>query len=281
MQTSRRKFIKSGTATAVAIAANPRISMNAAEARKIPIGFQLYTVRGEFSRNVPGTLKKLAQIGYQAVEFWGYGGKAEVYQHYKAAELRKFLDDSGLKCCGIHLELAALSDENVKQTAETNHTLGSSYLNVAMAKENMKTEKGIAELADLLNKRAAELKPQNLTVGYHAHGFDFDKIAGHFAWELLFSRTEPTVNMQMDVGNCLGGGGDPIAMLKKFPHRTWTIHIKEYKEKTFASPYYKEVFELCENTCDTKWYIVEMGGLLGNGFDTPQEALNKLRQIGK
>jgi len=95
MQTSRRKFIKSGTATAVAIAANPKISMNAAETRKIPIGFQLYTVRGEFSRNVPGTLKKLAQIGYQAVEFWGYGGKAEVYQHYKAAELLNFLMTQG------------------------------------------------------------------------------------------------------------------------------------------------------------------------------------------
>src|SRR5438045_5884610 len=84
----------------------------------IPIAFQLYTVRGEFSRDVPGTLKALAKIGYKAVEFWGYGGTPEVYQKYSAADLRKFLDDSGLQCCGMHLELKALASENLERTIE-------------------------------------------------------------------------------------------------------------------------------------------------------------------
>ena len=60
------------------------LSSAAENGKKIPIGFQLYTVRGEFSRDVPGTLKKLAELGYKAVEFWGYAGTPNVYQKYSA-----------------------------------------------------------------------------------------------------------------------------------------------------------------------------------------------------
>ena len=87
--------------------------------------------------------------------------------------------------------------------------------------------------------------------------------------------------MKIDVGNCLSGNGDPIAMLKEFPGRTRTIHIKEHKEKTFESDYYKKVFQLCETSSGTQWYIVEMGGPNGNGFDVPRDALERLHRLGK
>jgi sugar phosphate isomerase/epimerase len=181
----------------------------------------------------------------------------------------------------MHLDLKALVKENLNRTIENNRTLGSEYLNVAAAQEKMGSENSIAELADFLNQVAAECRPHKMTVGYHAHNFDFVKLNGRFAWELLFDRTKPEINMQMDVGNCLSGNGDPIAMLKKFPGRTRTIHIKEHQDKTFASDFYKEIFRLCETTSGTKWYIVEMGGPEGNGFDVPREALAKLHQLGK
>ena len=253
----------------------------AGEAKTIPIAFQLYTVRGEFSRDVPGTLKTLAQIGYRAVEFWGYGGTEKVYQHYSAAELRRMLDDNSLKCCGMHLELKALAGDNLARTIENNRVLGNEYLNVAMAKEKMESDKGISELATFLNDTAEKCRPHKMSVGYHAHPFDFAKVDGHVAWETLFRRTRPEVNMQMDVGNCLSGDGDPIAMLKEFPGRTPTIHIKEHAEKTFDSDFYKEVFRLCETTSRTRWYIVEMGSPQGDGFDIPREALAKLHRLGK
>ena len=139
----------------------------------------------------------------------------------------------------------------------------------------------ISELAALLNLASRQCRDFRMTVGYHAHPFDFVRINGRFAWEYLFSRTLPEVNMQMDVGNCLSGGGDPIAMLKEFPGRTPTIHIKEQGDKTFESDFYKEVFHLCETTCGTRWYIVEMGGPDGMSFDVPREALEKLRKLGK
>jgi len=279
MQTTRRRFLEWGIRCGAGMALSPALSR--ADAKLIPIGFQLYTVRGEFARDVPGTLKRLGQLGYKAVEFWAYAGTPNVYQSYSAAELRKFLDDSGLQCCGMHLELKALATENLKRTIENNKILGSEYLNVAAAKEKMNSEAGITELAQFLNQTAIACRPEKLTVGYHAHPFDFEKVDGRTAWDLLFSQTDPAVNMQMDVGNCLAGNGDPIAMLKKYPGRTWSIHIKEHGTKSFDSDFYKEVFRLCETSSGTKWYIVEMGGPDGNGFEVPQSALEKLHRLGK
>src|SRR5256885_16572455 len=108
MQVTRRRFIETGLCAAVGMTLSRARSMAAAQAKTIPIGFQLYSVRGEFARNVAETLKKLSQIGYQAVEFWGYGGTPNVYQESSGADLRKMLDDCRLKCCGSARALNAL-----------------------------------------------------------------------------------------------------------------------------------------------------------------------------
>src|SRR5262245_38869448 len=84
---------------------NPMMS----EGKRIPIGFQLWAARGEFSRNVPGTLRKVVEMGYQGVEFWDYAGTPQLYQKYSASQMRELLDDHGLKCCGMHVTLDALA----------------------------------------------------------------------------------------------------------------------------------------------------------------------------
>ena len=162
--------------------AEPLLSAAARPAQPLPIGFQLYAVRGEFARNVPGTLQTLAQIGYQAVEFWGYAGTPKVYKNYSAAELRKLLDDLGLKCCGMHLELTALSALHLERTLENSRLLGNSYVNVAAARSKMGSEKGIAHLAELLNQAAHQCRPHQMSVGYHAHPFDFARIKDNMGW---------------------------------------------------------------------------------------------------
>jgi sugar phosphate isomerase/epimerase len=277
---NRRRFIQSGSGCVLGLALGQLPAWAKKSTPRIPVGFQLYTVRGEFAHDVPGTLKQLGQIGYQGVEFWGYAGTPKVFQHYSAEDLRPMLDDAGLKCCGMHLELKALDPDRIAQTIESSRTLGSQYLNVAAAQAKMGSAASITELANQLNEAARQCRSHKMIVGYHAHPFDFARIDGRFAWELLFERLNPKINMQMDVGNCLGGNGDPIAMLKKFPGRTHTIHIKEHEDKTFASDFYREVFHLCETTSKTKWYIVEMGGNDGMGLDIPREALAKLKKLG-
>ncbi len=282
MESSRRRFIQTGLAlTAGCTTLSGLKDSYAADTEKRSIGLQLYAVRGEFERDVPGTLKKVAELGYEGVEFWGYKGTTNVYKDYDAEQLRKLLDDNGLKCCGMHLMVEALSIDCFMKTVENNKILGNSYLIVAAASDLMKTEESIKSLAAILNRASGLCRRHKMKVGYHAHGFDFEKIDGKFAWEILFSQAGPDVVMQMDVGNCLSGGGDPLAMLKKFPGRTQTIHVKEYEDKTFDSDYYSQVFKLCETSCGTRWYIVEMGGDEGLGFDIPQKALGDLRKLGK
>jgi sugar phosphate isomerase/epimerase len=281
MQTTRRQFIKSGAGCALGMTLGQTLSLAATGPKPLPIGYQLYTVRAEFSRRAPETIKAIAQIGYQGVEFWDYAGTPNVWQSYSPRDMRKILDDCGLKCCGMHAKLEALAGDKLQRTIETNKVLGNEYINLVMAPDKMKSESGITELAKLLNDASVQCRAQKTVVGYHCHGFDFARIGGRFAWELLFKQLSPEVNMQLDVGNCLGGGGDPIAMLKEFPGRSWTVHIKEYNDKTFDSDYYKEVFKLCETISGTKWYIVEMGSEDGSGFDVPRQALAKLHAVGK
>lgn len=283
MPMTRRQFIRRslGCAAVSGMTLNETIALAGRRPPPIPIGFQLYTVRGEFSRDVPRTLQVLGELGYAGVEFWGYDGTPNVYQKHSAEELRKLLDQNGLRCCGMHLTVKALNAENIERTIENNRVLGNEYLNVAAAQEMMGSDESIAQLAALLTVAAEKCHPHQMQVGYHAHPFDFAKVHGLFAWELLFSRLSPQINMQMDVGNCLAGNGDPIALLKEFPGRTRSIHIKEHQDKIFESDFYREVFRLCETSCGTKWYIVEMGGSEGNGFEVPRTALAKLRRLGK
>ena len=73
-----------------------------------------------------------------------------------------------------------------------------------------------------------------MRVGYHCHGGDFAKLEGTTPWEAIGENTNADVILQIDVGNCLGGGGDPIAMIKKFPGRTVSIHLKEHGGKPGA-----------------------------------------------
>src|SRR4030095_12941779 len=82
------------------------------ERKRIPIGFQLWAARREFSRDVVATLRKIAEMGYEGVEFWDYAGTSQFYQKYSASEMRGLLDDHGLKCCGMHGKLEAFALDN-------------------------------------------------------------------------------------------------------------------------------------------------------------------------
>jgi sugar phosphate isomerase/epimerase len=123
--------------------------------------------------------------------------------------------------------------------------------------------------------------------GYHAHGFDFATVDGEIAWDVLFANTRPEVIMQMDIGNCAGGGGDPLGTLRKFPNRARSVHLKDYGGPSSESVIgegkadWPEVFRLCETEQNTEWYVVEEGGPDGNGFDIPRRSLEALRRMGK
>ncbi len=275
----RREFLISSLGAAAFVQAATKSIWGAAQ--KPPIGIQLYAVRGEFEKDVPGTLKKLAELGYQGVEFWGYGGTENVFREWTAEALREQLDGNNLKCCGIHMSVKALADENFETTVRNNKILGNKYLIVAAASNLMESPESIKKFANILNESAKKAEKFNMKVGYHCHGFDFKKMNGQTGWDILFSQTIPDVVMQLDTGNCAQGGGDPIAVLKKFPGRADTVHIKEYEGAplTPTNPEWQKIIQICKKLHNTEWYIIEQGEAKGAGFDVPRESVETLRKM--
>ncbi len=253
---------------------------------KVPIGLQLYSVREECNKDLPATLKAVADIGYVAVEPWGYGGDTLDWLGWPARDVRKMLDDNGLSCCGIHLSTEALLGDNLSRTIDLNRELGNRYLIIAADKVRMSAVESIMDLAGILNDAAQKLGPEGMLTGYHAHGFDFVQFADRTAWEILFSETRDKVVMQLDIGNCASGGGDPIAILKQFPGRARSVHLKEYGGGPDSvigegEADWEEIFRLCETLHRPEWYVVEEGGQDGLGFDVPRRSLETLRRMGK
>ena len=253
---------------------------------KIPIGLQLYSVRGEVQKDLAACLKSVAGLGYVAVEPWGYNGDKLEWMGHTPKDIRTMLDDNGLKCCGIHLGTVALLGDNLARTIELNKVLGNDFLIVAADKPRMSSRAGIAELAGILNDTAEKLKAQGMATGYHAHGFDFEKVEGEIAWDILFGSTRQDVIMQMDIGNCANGGGDPVGTLRKFPGRARSMHLKDYGGGPGSvigegKADWPVIFELCETIQPTEWYVVEEGGADGLGFDVSKRSLEALRRMGK
>ncbi len=253
---------------------------------KIPIALQLYSVRGEVQKDLPAALEAVARIGYAGAEPWGYAGDKLEWMGHAPAQIRRMYDDNGLKCCGIHLATGALLGDNLARTIELNQVLGNNFLVIAADKPRMSSRSTILELAGILNDTAERLKPLGMFTGYHAHGFDFEKVDGEIAWDILFSNTREDVIMQMDIGNCANGGGDPVGTLRKFPGRARSVHLKDYG----AGPNgvigegnadWPVIFELCETIQPTEWYVVEEGGADGLGFDVSARSLAALRAMGK
>lgn len=253
---NRRQFLLTTTAIAAGLMAIPSLPVFADDAKKkIPIGLELYSVRNELPKDFTGVIEKIGKMGYQGVEFAGYYNWDK-----KPKELRKLLDDNGLKCCGTHTALPTLQGDKLKATIELHKTLGNKFL--ICPSLSAKDAAGWLNLAKMFNEIAAKAKEDDMFIGYHSHPGDYKKFDGKTSWEIFFDNTNPEVVHQLDVGNTLEGGGDPYAMIKKYPGRTKTTHIKEFGgEKNAAigegTIDWNKLLELYETTGGTEWYIVE------------------------
>lgn len=276
---TRRDWLRQ-SATLAALAALDVPGRAKAAGAKIPIGLQLYSVRKECAQDLPGVLAAVAGMGYKGVEFAGYHGRA-------AAELRKLLDDNGLICCGTHTGWPTIQKDQLGATIEFNKTLGHPYLVVpGLPKERVATADACKETAAVFTEQAEIAAKEHMHVGYHAHGGDFKRFEDSSTpWEIIFSNAGPKVIMQLDTGNCLGGGGDPVAILRRFPGRSLTIHLKEHGGLKGApigegTVPWKEVFAACETVGGTRWYIVEHESG-DQPLDSVRRCLENLKKMGK
>ncbi len=276
MNPTRRDILKQGAGTAALCALGPVSSLFD---KKIPVGLQLYSVRRECGKDLPGVLKAVAAMGYKGVEFAGYYKKT-------AKEMRKLLDDNGLVCCGTHTNIKTLEGDALEETIEFNRTLGNKYLIApSLPKQYLASAEACRKTGKLFTDMAAKAKSAGMVVGYHAHAGDFKEVDGKTKWDHFFGNAGPGVVMQLDTGNCLGGGGDPVAVLKRFPGRSLTIHLKEHGGPKGApigegDVKWKEIFEICETVGKTEWYIVEHESGK-NPIESVKACFENLKKMGK
>ena len=282
MNLSRRQMLKLSAAATCLAGTGWTRNAAAAPAAKIPVGLELWSVRQQCEKELPTVLKAVAQMGYQAVEL------AHSYYGHDASAWRKLLDENGLKSCGMHMGLGALQGDAFDKTVATHKQIGTPYLIIAsLPHEKLASVPAIAETGKMFNALSERLKPHGMQIGYHCHGGDFAKVDGRTAWELFGESTQADVLLQLDLGNCLGGGGDPIAMLKKFPGRSVSLHMKDYGGKPGAvfgegTVNWTEVFQICETTGGTKQYIIEEEGRAGpEALEDVRRALQNFHKLGR
>lgn len=257
---SRRHFLKTGAEAAAVmgiLSTNLLCSKAPQPAAQIPVGLQLYSVRTECEKDLAATIAAVAKMGYQGVEFAGY------YNH-TAQEIRKMLDDNGLLCCGTHTQLDTLLGDNLAATIEFNQVIGNKYLIVPWLNEDMRNSKEAwLKTAALFTEIADKIKTQGMKLGYHNHNFEFAAIDGEIPWDIFFGNASKDLIMQIDTGNCLDGGGDPITFLQKYPGQAVTVHLKEFSATNPKAILgegdikWNEVFAICESVGGTEWYIIE------------------------
>jgi sugar phosphate isomerase/epimerase len=251
---TRREFIGAATVGAATLMAGPTTML--AAYKKLPIGVQLWSVRAEFAKDVPVTLAGIKKLGFDGVEFAGYANYS-----MDAAGLRKLLDDTGLKACGSHVQggLQAVSGDRLEPTIEFNKTIGNDKLIVASM--SAKTVDDWQRRADQFNAIAEKLKPHKMRIGYHNHTGEFAKIDGQTPEDIFFGKASHDVFMQLDIGHCFHGGGDPAAYLKKYGDRILSVHAKDWSPSTDiigeGDVKWDQVLTACAGAKALQWYIVE------------------------
>ncbi len=272
---NRREFLGAVSAAGIALGFAPLAQ--GAPAKMIPVGLQLYSLREQCKTDLPGMLAAVSKIGYRGVEFAGYHGRS-------AKELRKMLDDNGLKACGTHTPYESVKPDKLQETIEFNRTIGNNYLIVPWMNE-AKSKQVWLDRAEEFNELADKLKPEGMWIGYHAHQHDFKQIDGVSAWDLFFGNTKAAVIMQLDTSNCCEGGADPVAVLKKYPGRARSIHLKAHGGGPDAvigedKVNWQEVFAFCEGKGKTEWYVLEHESAK-DPLDAVKRSFEALKKMGK
>lgn len=252
---SRRTFLS--------LAATLPLAARLRGAATIPVGLELYSVRNELAKDLFGTVKAVAKMGYEVVEFY-----SPYYQWtpQMATDVRKLLDDLGLKCRSTHNGANALAADGLQKAIDLNKTIGSNLIVMASPGKQLTTADGWKQVADTLSAAQAKLEPLGMAAGYHNHGPEWTPIEGTTRpMDIVASGTPRGVVLQLDIGTTVAAGTDPVAWINANPGRIKSMHCKDWKagEKQYAvnfgdgdSPW-KAIFEAAEKTGGIEVYLIE------------------------
>jgi sugar phosphate isomerase/epimerase len=280
MQTlSRRNFLAVAGALPFAASAIGR----AAQAKKVPIGIELYSVRDDLTKDLPGTVTAVAKIGYEVVEFYApyFSWTTE-----QAKEVRKLLDGLGIKCLSTHNSPTAIGD-GMSKAVELNQIIGSKNIIIASAGKVAGAD-GWKQFADQLSAAAEKLRPQGLSTGFHNHQPEWRPLEDNKRpMDILAAGTPKDVVLQLDCGTCVEAGADPVAWIKANPGRIRSAHLKDWsKEKGYAVAFgegdvpWKPLLSAAESTGGIEYYLIEQEtSPEGGAFDMAKRCLDNYKKL--
>jgi sugar phosphate isomerase/epimerase len=222
---NRRSFLRTSVLGATALAATRTPGGLFANPYGKPIGLQLYTLRDQLQKDMPGTLKAVAAIGITEVEIYDLYGKT-------AAEFAQILKDDGLSAPSGHYMTRHLHG-NWEKEIDNAKTLGMQFMvNAILDPEERKTFDDWKRLAELFNKGGAQTQKAGIQYCYHNHNFEFQKFGDTTAYDYLLKALDPKlVQFEMDCFWVTHAGQDPLAYFQKYPGRFPLLHIKDMKDK--------------------------------------------------
>jgi sugar phosphate isomerase/epimerase len=276
---SRRGFLASA-ATALSAA---RLL---AARKNLPIGIQLYSVRGDLKKDLPETVRAIAKMGYQGVEFYApyYAWDAEY-----ARSVRKLLDETGMRCFSTHNAATTFLPANLTKAIELNHIIGSKAVVMAHPGKVEGGADGWKAVADKLNAASEILGKEGLRAGYHNHNPEFRPLDGGPApIEIIAKNTRKEVTLQLDVANCLDSGGDPVKYIKTNAGRIKSMHIKDWSPeqgKAYAvilgdgSAKWDAIFNTAESIGGVEYYLIEQEACAHPEMEAAKLSLDAYRRL--
>jgi sugar phosphate isomerase/epimerase len=273
---SRRSFL--------AFSAMLPLALSARTSGSIPVGLELYSVRNELKKDPEATVRAVAQMGYQGVEF--YAPYFE-WTESQTRQMRKLLDDLGIRCFSTHNDSSSLSKEKIGRARDMNVILGSKYVVMAWSDPKPGLD-GWKAIADSLNLAADQLESSGLKAGYHNHQREFTPVDNQRPMEILAKNTKPSVMLQLDVGTCLEAGSDPVAWIRANPGRVRSLHLKEWSPdpgKGYKVLFgegagdWKNILAAAESTGGAEYYLIEQEGSRFSELETAKRCLESFRTI--
>ncbi|MBI4907346.1 MAG: sugar phosphate isomerase/epimerase [Acidobacteria bacterium] len=271
---SRRTFLTSSLAAVAA--------PSALAARKVPVGLELFSVRDVLVKDLMGTVRGVAKMGYQGVEFYSpYFAWKDDY----AKEVRKLLDDAGMKCFSTHNGGKSFEGDGIARAIELNQILGSRNIVLASAGRvnGLDGWKGVAEM---LSKGAEKFKAAGIRAGYHNHQIEFKPIDGTRPIEVIAKNTPKDVTLQLDLGTCVEVGSDPVAWINQNAGRIRSLHLKEWSKKDGYKALFgegevpwKNVFKAAEKKGGVEFYLIEQEGSRFTSMETAEKCLQSYKKF--
>ena len=219
----RRDFSKTLAAAGMSVGFGGLMTQGCSPQKQTPVALQLYTVRSVASEDWVGAVTKVAEIGYDAVEFAGFGGM-------EAAEVKKLMDDLGLSVAGSHEGYGDMANDT-QARIDFNLAIGNTNLVVpSMPSEWRESgEDGIKRFAESMNKIGEQVKAAGAQLSYHNHSFEFEtKYGDKTMWDVLFGNTEAeNLKAELDVAWAKKGGFGPADVIRQYANRVKMLHMKD------------------------------------------------------